>query len=58
MGDVTTLNRVRKVRAKLAAQGQAAANRVKFGRDKAAKAVEAKTEAQTERRLNGAKRES
>ena len=57
MGEVASLNRARKARTKLAAQGQAVTNRAKFGRDKAAKALDRATRTQAELRLDDAKRE-
>lgn len=57
MGDVINLNRFRKAREKAAKSQEADANRRKFGRTRAAKAVEEQEEARRAALLDGAKRE-
>ncbi|MGD9815401.1 MAG: DUF4169 family protein [Hyphomonadaceae bacterium] len=57
MGDVVNLKRVRKDKARVAADAKASANRAKFGRKKADKKL-AQTEAEAaERKLDGHRRE-
>jgi hypothetical protein len=56
--DPINLNKARKARAKAQAKDEAAANRVKFGRTKTAKAVDRLEAARSERTLQGAKIES
>jgi hypothetical protein len=53
MGEVVNLRRVKKARERAAAAGQAAANRVKFGRTAAEKAADASAEAHRQARLDG-----
>ncbi|PZT94415.1 MULTISPECIES: DUF4169 family protein [Sphingomonas] len=55
MGDVINLNRFRKGRDKVARAQEADANRRKFGRTKAEKAVEESEEARRKALLDGAK---
>ena len=57
MGDVINLNRFRKARDKAARAQDADANRRKFGRTRAEKAVEDSEEARRTALLDGAKRE-
>jgi hypothetical protein len=57
MGDVVSLNRARKAKAKADRAVQAEANRVAFGRTKAEKAADAQAAARREALLDGAKRE-
>lgn len=57
MGDVINLNRFRKARDKAASAQEADANRRKFGRTKAEKAVEESEEARRKALLDGAKRD-
>ncbi len=57
MGDVINLNRFRKARDKAAKAQDADANRRKFGRTRAEKAVEDSKEARRTALLDGAKRE-
>lgn len=55
MGDVINLNRFRKARDKAARGAEADANRRKFGRTKAEKAVEEREDARRKALLDGAK---
>lgn len=57
MAEIVNLNKARKVRAKQEAEAQAAANRVKHGRNKAEKANDARAEARRQALLDGAKQE-
>ena len=57
MAEIVNLNKARKARAKQEAKAQAAANRVKHGRNKAEKANDASAEARRQALLDGAKRE-
>lgn len=57
MAEIVNLNKARKARAKQEAEAQAAANRVKHGRNKAEKANDARAEARRQALLDGAKRE-
>ena len=57
MAEIVNLNKARKARAKQEAEAQAAANRVKHGRNKAEKANNARAEARRQALLDGAKRE-
>ncbi|MDJ0275375.1 DUF4169 family protein [Sphingomonas sp. 2R-10] len=57
MGDVINLNRFRKARDKAARTQEADANRRRFGRTKAEKAVDDSEEARRQALLDGAKRE-
>lgn len=58
MGDVVNLNRVRKARAKAEAATQAAANRVRHGRDAAEKENDRRAEARRRALLEGARRDT
>ena len=58
MGDVVSLNRARKERAKAAASVQAAANRLRFGRIKAEKARSTADRERRDRLLDDARREA
>lgn len=53
MGEVINLRQVRKARARADAEAQADANRVAFGRPKAAKTLQQKRKAMDEARLEG-----
>jgi hypothetical protein len=55
--EIVNLNRARKAKARAEAQGQAAQNRVKFGRTKAQKATGRSENAKSEASLDGHKRE-
>lgn len=57
MADLINLNKARKLKQRAAAEAQAAANRVKFGRTKAEKLRDAAAEAEAAHRLDGLKRE-
>ena len=57
MAEIVNLNKARKARAKQEAEAQAAANRVKHGRNKAEKSNDARAEARRQALLDGAKRE-
>ncbi|HEV7264707.1 MAG TPA: DUF4169 family protein [Falsiroseomonas sp.] len=57
MAEIVNLNRVKKARTKAEATAQAAANRVKHGRDKAAKANDRAAAERRARLLDGAKRD-
>ena len=57
MAEILNLNRARKAKAKIDAQAKAAENRVKFGRAKADKALDAARAEKLKRDLDGAKRE-
>jgi len=57
MGDVINLRTARKAKARATAAAKADANRVRFGRTKAEKQVEAIDRARAERLLDGAKRD-
>lgn len=57
MAEIVNLNKARKARAKQEAEAQAAANRLKHGRNKAEKANDARAEARRQALLDGAKRE-
>jgi hypothetical protein len=57
MADIVNLRTARKARARVAAQGQAEANRAAFGRTKAQKARDAADAARRAAMLDGAKRE-
>lgn len=56
MGDPVNLNQARKAAAKRAAEAQATANRVKFGRTKAERLADRAAEARRAALLDGAKR--
>ncbi len=57
MADVVNLNQARKAKAKADDKARAAENRVRFGRSKAEKSVEAARAEKLKRDLDGAKRE-
>jgi hypothetical protein len=57
MAEIVNLNKVRKARQKAEAEAQAAANRVKHGRTKAAKTEERADAARRAALLDGAKRD-
>lgn len=57
MGETINLNRARKARAKAQAKADAAENRVRFGRTKGEKALEAESRRKLEREVEGHKRE-
>ena len=57
MPEILNLNRARKAKARAEAQGQAAQNRIVFGRTKHEKAAGAATKAKTDAALDGHKRE-
>jgi hypothetical protein len=57
MGDPVNLNHARKAAAKRAAEAQAAANRVKFGRTKAEKLADRAAEARRLALLEGVRRD-
>ncbi len=57
MAEVVNLRRVRKARMRAAAETQAAANRVAFGRTRAEKLADAADRARAATTLDGAKRE-
>ena len=53
MGDIINLNQMRKARAKQARERQAAANRVRFGRDKAERQHSADDQTRSKQELDG-----
>lgn len=57
MAEVVNFNRARKARAKETAKAQAAENRVRFGRTKADRSLEAARADKAARELEGHKRE-
>jgi len=57
MAEILNLNQARKAKAKTDAQAKAAENRVKFGRTKADKTLDAARADKLKRDLDGAKRE-
>jgi hypothetical protein len=57
MAEIVNLNRVKKARARQAAEANAAANRASHGRTKAEKAADRAAEARRARLLDGARRE-
>lgn len=57
MADVVNLNQARKAKAKADDKARAAENRVRFGRSKAEKSLEAARAEKLRRGLDGAKRE-
>jgi hypothetical protein len=57
MAEIRNLNQARKAKAKVDDKAKAAENRVKFGRTKADKAVDAARAEKLKRALDGAKRE-
>ena len=57
MADLVNLNRVRKGRAKVASEAEAAQNRVRFGRTNAEKSQGQAERAKAARDLDGARRE-
>ncbi|MDR6627336.1 DUF4169 family protein [Caulobacter segnis] len=57
MADVVNLNQARKAKAKSDDKARAAENRVRFGRTKAEKSLEAARAEKLQRELDGAKRE-
>ena len=57
MAEILNLNRARKAKAKTDGKSKAAENRVRFGRSKAEKALEAASADKFRRDLDGAKRE-
>lgn len=57
MAEIVNLNHARKGRAKATAKSQAVENRVRFGRTKADKAVEAAEKLRAEKEAEGHKRE-
>lgn len=57
MGEVVNLRRARKAKARGAAEAQAAANRLAFGRTRAERAADAAEVERRDQRLDGAKRE-
>lgn len=57
MGKVINLNKVRKQKAREAAEVQAAENRIRFGRTKAEKARDAAAETESQRKLDLLRRE-
>ena len=57
MGDPVNLNKARKAAAKRAAEAEAAANRVKFGRTKAEKLADRAAEARRLALLEGVRRD-
>jgi hypothetical protein len=58
MGEIVNLRRVRKEKARAAARQEAAENRVRHGRDAAARANDARAEARVARVTEGARMES
>nr|WP_089220204.1 DUF4169 family protein [Sphingomonas laterariae] len=56
MGDVINLRLARKAKARTDAETRAAENRVRFGRTKGQKALEASEQARMKARLDGAER--
>lgn len=57
MADILNFNKARKRRDRATAETQAAENRVRFGRTKAQKALDAAAELEAARRLDGLRRE-
>ncbi|HWU79125.1 MAG TPA: DUF4169 family protein [Caulobacter sp.] len=57
MAEILNLNQARKAKAKSDAKAKAAENRVRFGRTKADKALDAARADRLQRDLDGAKRE-
>jgi len=57
MAEIVNLRQARKAKARTVKEAEASANRVKFGRTKAEKAVEAAKKALEGKRLDGHKRE-
>lgn len=57
MNDIVNLNRARKAKSKAAANKAAVENRVKFGRSRAAKAMEAAAKLKAKTLLDQTKRE-
>ena len=57
MAEIVNLNKARKARKRIDKDGQAAANRAKFGRTKAEKTRDNAEPLKTERLLDGAKKE-
>lgn len=57
MSKVVNLNRFRKQKARMAAQQQAAENRLRFGRSKAEKALDTAAGEEARRRLDGLRRD-
>ena len=57
MAEIVNLNKARKAKQRADRQAQAAANRRKFGRDKAEKARDALAASKAESLLDGAERE-
>ena len=57
MAEILSLSKARKAKARVAKEAAAAESRVKFGRTKAEKRVEAAKSGLAEKRLDGAKRE-
>ena len=57
MAEILSLSKVRKARARDEKQATASANRVRYGRSKAAKADDGKAGRLLEKHLDGAKRE-
>ncbi|MCY1647545.1 DUF4169 family protein [Caulobacter sp. SL161] len=57
MADVVNLNQARKAKAKAVDKARAAENRVRFGRSKAEKSLEAARAEKLKRDVDGAKRE-
>jgi hypothetical protein len=57
MADIINLNRVRKQKARAAAAAQADVNRVKFGRSKEQKTLDAAVEAEARRKLDALRRD-
>ena len=57
MAEIVNLRQARKRRARRAAEDQAAANRIAFGRSKAEKQAEQRESARAQRLLDQAKRE-
>ena len=57
MADVVNLNQARKAKTKADDKARAAENRVRFGRTKAEKSLEAARADKLQRELDGAKRE-
>ncbi len=53
MAEIVNLNRVRKAKARAAKADEAAENRVKFGRSKAAREQEAEQKVRAKRTLDG-----
>ncbi len=57
MAEIVNLNRLRKAKARAAADAEAAGNRVKFGRTKAEKARDAAQQSIAEKTIDAHKRE-